>query len=478
MSIIQNPATIELDDIQSLMVRGHGQLPICTFILMRISEAKSVRAWLRAVLHHVTPADQYDEHVSLNLAFTHSGLKALGLNEENLLNFPIAFREGMVTAYRQRILGDIGESAPEHWRWGGPGKEAHILLALYAADEQSMNNFTKQHLVKIEQHSMEVVYQLDGYRREDGKEQFGFHDSISQPVIMGSGRKGPDNDIIATGEFVLGYKNEHGRYPYSPLITRAQGDLNMLRNDAAGSGYRDLGRNGTFVVYRQFQQKVHDFWDYMHKQGEEAYPGEDRKAAAVKLASKMIGRWPGGAPLTKFPDKDPESESTDNDFGYAKEDPHGIKCPFGSHLRRNNPRDSFRYDDPELSLKITKRHRIIRRGRLYKLPAEQSENGVEELGLHFLGINTSIEQQFEFIQHAWANNGQMVHLTNDPDPVIGVPDEHSATQFTIPQEPVARCVRGLQRFVTVRGGAYFFMPGISALRYLATIGERDLLYSV
>jgi hypothetical protein len=30
-------------------------------------------------------------------------------------------------------------------------------------------------------------------------------------------------------------------------------------------------------------------------------------------------------------------------------------------------------------------------------------------------------------------------------------------------------VTGMPRFVTVRGGGYFFMPGLSAVRYLASL---------
>ena len=204
--------------------------------------------------------------------------------------------------------------------------------------------------------------------------------------------------------------------------------------------------------------------------------GEEDPHAQVKLASKMIGRWPGGAPLVKHPDNDPRVEDTDNDFGYAHEDPYGYKCPLGSHLRRNNPRDSFRDQGAKQSLKVTKRHRIIRRGRLYDL----SPDGIDEKGLLFMGLNADLQQQFEFIQHTWANNLQPNKNTlfNDPDPIIGVPDDLDPThtqgkenyRFAMQQEPVTKYVSGLERFVRIRGGGYFFLPSISAVRYLATLG--------
>jgi deferrochelatase/peroxidase EfeB len=470
MAIISNPVSIELDDIQSLLIRGFGQLPVCTYILLEIEKPALAREWLTELLPFLSPATRFEPLTGLNIAFTHPGLAALGLAEENLRNFPIPFREGISASHRSRILGDYGASAPSQWRWGGEGRQPHCLLVLFARDEEVMARFQADHLARVTKAGgLRVVHQLDGYRRSDGKEQFGFHDSISQPVIKGSGRSGPDNDLIAPGEFVLGYLNEHAEYPFSPLIARAQGDLNLLPPDAAGSGLKDLGRNGTFLVYRQIQQHVDRFWAFMEEKTRKP-DGQTDPEAQVRLAAKMVGRWPGGASLVKFPDGDPGIFMSDNDFGYAHDDPFGYRCPYGSHLRRNNPRDNFRDLAPKPSLKITRRHRILRRGRLYDLPTPEGET---EKGLHFLGFNADFEQQFEFIQKTWANDDQPKWLNADPDPLIGVPDpaapDYKPARFTIQAEPVSRCVTGLQRFVTVRAGDYFFFPGLGACRYLASL---------
>jgi len=490
MTLVANPVSIELDDIQGLLLRGFGQLPLSHFFFVRIGDAGIVRKMLRQIVPFITPATRYKSDLSMNVAFSHSGLKAIGLSDNNLRNFPIPFKVGMTDRVRQRMLGDWGQSAPENWIWGGQKQDpVHILLALYASDPDQINRFREDIRKKInhfrsqkstidtasQKPAIEIVYEISGYRRDDGKENFGFHDSISQPVIRGSGRRGPDNDIVATGEFVLGYQNEHNLYPYSPLITDDQGNLNLLSTDANGSGHKDLGKNGTFIAFRQIQQYVDNFWEFM-KTNTMRSNGEEDKHAQIRLASKMIGRWPGGAPLVKFPENDPGVEDTDNDFGYAEEDPHGYKCPLGSHLRRNNPRDSFRDQGDKQSLKVTKRHRIIRRGRLYDLGQE----GNHEKGLLFMGLNADLQQQFEFIQHIWSNNLQPNKKTlyNDPDPVIGVPDDKDPRhrqgkadyRFAMQQEPVTKYVSGLERFVRIRGGGYFFLPGISAVRYLATLG--------
>jgi hypothetical protein len=45
-------------------------------------------------------------------------------------------------------------------------------------------------------------------------------------------------------------------------------------------------------------------------------------------------------------------------------------------------------------------------------------------------------------------------------------------RFTIPDSPVRRCLKGLPAFVQTVGGGYFFLPGLSALRFLASLPDR------
>ena len=63
----------------------------------------------------------------------------------------------------------------------------------------------------------------------------------------------------------MGYKNEHDQYPFSPLIQQSQGNISLLKDDPTGRAKKDLGHNGTFMVYRQMQQHVDKFWDYMEE---------------------------------------------------------------------------------------------------------------------------------------------------------------------------------------------------------------------
>ena len=80
-----------------------------------------------------------------------------------------------------------------------------------------------------------------------------------------------------------------------------------------------------------------------------------------------------------------------------------------------------------------------------------------------LFLNASIERQFEFVQRKWLNWGQFDGLSNDPDPITG-PDGRN---FTWQRRTGPRPYPGLPRFVTVCGGEYFFLPSITAMRFLS-----------
>jgi deferrochelatase/peroxidase EfeB len=209
--------------------------------------------------------------------------------------------------------------------------------------------------------------------------------------------------------------------------------------------------------------------------------------AAIRLASKMVGRWPSGAPLVKSPDHDTAALGDDNDFLYHASDPHGLKCPLGSHVRRAHPRDAL---DPEpgseRSIEVGKRHRILRRGRTYGPPVADSLEARDilaaltttgsrspvERGLHFICLNTQIGRQFEFVQHTWVNNPKFDGLYEDDDPLVGSRGSARGLPggtFTVQREPVRTRVTGMPRFVQVRGGAYFFLPGLRAIRFLASL---------
>ena len=426
---------LDLGDVQGLFARGYGELKSAAFLLLRVDDAAAARRWLGEA--SVTNAEERRPEHAVNVAFTSSGLERLGLPAETLAQFSNEFVAGMTTPHRTRILGDLAENAPEQWDWGGSASPVDAVLLIYARDEAS--------LAPLEQTpaGFSLVRRL-GTADLDGFEPFGFRDGISQPFVDGLGKTGPREQTVKPGEFLLGYENEYGQTTEQPLL-----------------------HNGSYLVFRQLSQDVSGFWRFADEATRRA-DGSSDPDARLRLASKMVGRWPSGAPLALAPDADDPSLADANDFAYHADDPRGARCPVGSHIRRSNPRDSL---DPNpgssQSFEINRRHRILRRGREYgpPLPLEQALTGDDsaERGLHFICLNANIARQFEFVHHTWLNNPKFGQLYDDADPFF------APGCFTIPTAGVRDRVIDVPRFVYVKGGAYFFLPGLVALRSLASL---------
>ena len=447
--------TLELGDVQGLIARGYSSLNAARFLLLELPDGDATRHWLGTILESVTAGDERPEVRAVNVAFTGEGLARLGLPPEVLAQFPNAVVTGMTTEHRRRILGDLGPDSPEHWEWGGPTTPTiGAVLMLYARDDLELARLLGEQSTALADAGVAIVRQLETSDL-DGFEPFGFRDGISQPIVEGLSKSGPPGQTVKTGEFVLGYENEYGRLTDEPLLELAGG----------------IGRNGTYLVFRQLRQDVRGFWQFLAG----VTPDDE---SMIRLAAKMVGRWPGGAPLALSPERDDPDLAEENDFGYHATDRDGARCPIGSHVRRANPRDSL---DPrpgtDRSLAINRRHRILRRGREYGQPLPPNEAlaaagpGEErERGLHFICLNANIARQFEFVQHTWANNPKFAGLYDDTDPLTG-PSQPFGGVFTVQANGVRSRFTDVPRFIRVKGGAYFFLPGLRALRYLSGRGQ-------
>jgi Dyp-type peroxidase family len=478
---------LEIDEIQGIILRGYGNLPEARFALLRIVDSARAKEWLSLLAAKIAFGIHQGSNPLCNIAFTFEGLRALGLKEQNLATFSPEFGEGMVTRHRQRILGDFDKSDPARWKWGGPNNDVfHILLAIYAVDKSELESVYAEHKMLMQGAGVRVIEELDSLTLAGRKEHFGFRDGIAQPYIEGDpGDKG-NTGCLGAGEFILGYTNQYGLLPDSPEIRDPQGDLDLLNEGPAGAKGRDFGQNGSYLVFRQLTQDVKGFWNFLVSRTSKE-DGLLDPHAAILLASKMVGRWPSGAPLVKFPEADPGGLSDDDNFGYRDTDSAGQSCPFGSHIRRTNPRDSLQDSSVKQSIKLSNHRRLIRRGRAFGEPLVPSMDPLEmmkagpavnEMGLNFICFNANIVNQFEFVQHSWANEPKFENFYNDPDPLIGVKDMSpvdAQQNFTIQDSPANRRVTDLERFVSVRGGAYFFMPGARALQYLSTLRENPML---
>jgi Dyp-type peroxidase family len=468
------PEQLELNDIQGIIIRGYSKLPAAHFLLLSINngdgdghrdsarDSAGARAraqqWLSLIRKDITSGDQRPEESATQIAFTFEGLKALGLQHDVLTTFPLEFEDGMTTPHKQFFLGDFAASAPERWEWGGPHTPAvHILLMLYAKNADILETNLNAIRGNFDRLGIQEVRLLETTVLSERKEHFGFHDGISQPTIKGLRRSDNDENCIEAGEFILGYKNEYGQYTPMPA--------------------HDLGANGSYIAFRQLKQDVPLFWDFMAR-ATQLTAGSPDENAMIKLASQMVGRWPDGTPLVLSPDKDggkPEA----NAFDYRHSDPDGLKCPFAAHIRRSNPKDSLD-TDRATSIAIAKKHRILRRGRSYGPPLTTDLKPLDclrapattvERGLHFMSINADIGRQFEFLQNGWVYNQKFNGLYEERDPLIAnhhnPQDEKNTGTFRIPREGLRTRITDLPEFVQVKGGAYFFIPGLRALSFLA-----------
>ncbi|MBD2564847.1 MULTISPECIES: Dyp-type peroxidase [Nostoc] len=451
-----------LNDIQGLLLHSYTTEPYsllnARFMFVNVKDRESGLHWLTALFPFITTATPPTEKpkTCVNVAFTFSGLRCLGLSSEILQSFPIEFQEGM--KQRSSILGDNFQSDPSNWETYFKDEEnLHIVLLIYAMDLQALDEETtkQEHLLEASG-QIQILARQDAGRLPEGIEHFGFKDGSSQPVIEGNDTVAhPGQDIIKPGEFILGYPNQDGDI-VNPL------------------SIPEIGLNGTFVVYRKLYQDVALFRKFTTDVASRSNPPLNNSEL---IAAKMVGRWRSGAPLVLKPDhddpllgKDPDQN---NDFNYYQEDREGLKCPIGSHIRRVNPRDTLFRNNPELSKSEVNKRRIIRRGISYGpiMPAASQNDDAVDRGLIFITIQSSIAQQFEFIQQKWINNPIFLGLSKDKDPIAG--NSNKNANMTIQRTPISKKLWDIPRFTITRGGCYLFLPGLKALQKLAEIGASS-----
>lgn len=459
--------------------------------------------------------------VTLNIAFTYEGLEALELPEASLLTFPQEFVSGMVK--RREILGDDGKSAPEHWDpvWlepvhmllslNGPGRpNEHVLGEYYdklvelsgrfAPGVRCLSGHRGPNGTKLDYQPASALYDEDG--NITSKEHFGYSDGISNPFFKGTGanphnvvgggkvtRERPDSvegwEPLETGEFLLGYKDEAYEYPEAPVPPL-------------------LARNGTYMVFRKLHENVGSFERYLDETSERFDGGKEA------LAAKFVGRWRNGAPLASHPTEasadalatrwnesyvrlekakagNDEAELAAASKAYAAvrqelvafdydDDLAGSRCPVGAHVRRVNPRGGLEFGRTGAFATrgaLTNRRRLLRRGLPYGICEDRSRDDGEH-GNIIMMLAASIRRQFEFVQQQWINYGNDFKLGNDKDPLLGNHEtsEHSVDgRMVIESEPGSGkppfLCSGIPRFVETRGGGYFFVPSMTALRMIS-----------
>jgi len=253
------------NEIQGLILRAYSNLPNAIYILLQVTEVDRAKAWLRETRHDITDGATKPDVKALNIAFTMAGMQKLGLSQNAINTFSGEFEEGMSTDHKQLMFGDYGKSDPKNWKWGGPHcPEVHIMLMLYTDTNDRLDAFYQQVCSGIAAAGLTILQKIDTCRPDNEKEHFGFKDGISQPFLAELSKKGPEDDPVAIGEFILGYENEYGQFTDSPFLLR-QEDPDNLFPVQAETGNKDFGANGSYLVFRQLAQDVKSFWNFAYE---------------------------------------------------------------------------------------------------------------------------------------------------------------------------------------------------------------------
>jgi Dyp-type peroxidase family len=447
-------------DIQGLVLRGYN-LPVARYFFLHFEDATRARSLTARLLSHITTGQRWDSdkpQSTVNIAFTHRGLRHLELPDATLLTFPVEFQQGM--KHRAEILGDTGVNSPERWDKLWREDRVHSWLGINAITPDALEARCSAILsVLAETSGATVLGSQDAAAAViNGKpttgEHFGYTDGFGNPDYLGverssqpgQGKLLPDGSWapLATGELLLGYADEAGELPVAPVPHL-------------------FASNGTFMIYRKLHQNLATFRAFLDTQAAQYAGGKE------KLAAKLIGRWRDGTPIELSPNKPDPSIAQDpnrsTNFTYGG-DAEGTRCPMGAHIRRVHPRDAFGFNG-----RLINRRRITRRGLPYGRFVSEGEpvSDADERGVVFMALNANIARQFEFVQQQWIQYGNDARLGNDKDPLLGNHGGNGrfvAQGDASPANPPFIC-SNLPDFVELRGGDYFFMPSITGLGMIA-----------
>lgn len=484
---------------QGLMVSPFGHLAEGSALFLELPaplRQPADGAWLQALRAVCPITDATAKQVpAAAIAFTWTGLQAMGLDPDTLATFSSAFIEGMHQIDRKRRLSDLPDSgtvidAGPQWSGNTPDRvpdpsdptvdhtsiTVHAALLLYAADTDLLATFEAAATSALSDHGVEIRHRLELSLRFDAqgqaREHFGFADGLSQPVPEGDSIVSHTNAAlprdrlhgIAAGDVLMGHLNAQNEPAPGPMVARACDPQNFLPAQGAPEGFRNLGLDGSYLVMRELRQDVAAFWASM-----EAGKGDQD---AEWLASHVVGRTMNGDVLTPAGALPRVGKDPHNDFTFFATDPHGLGCPIGSHVRRANPRDGLAPDAqtaPDL-LQAAQNHRILRRGRKFgPTIADPRQDDGATRGLLFMCLNTDLVRQFEFVQQTWMLNTSFGSLMHESDPLLG---PHG--RFTIPAEPL-RYRPVIDTFIRFAGGEYFFLPSLPALNYLQSLQTNPMI---
>jgi Dyp-type peroxidase family len=521
---------LDVDEIQGNILPGFMK-PRMGVLALKLGDLDKARAWIAALVPQITTlagvmpsrmkvreerlarrvvagytavVGELDDRW-LNVAFSYPGIASLlgspgSANDADSFD-DAAFKAGLAT--RSALLGDptdpTAEGSPANWVFGGPGNEADVLLVFGTDREETLSEFVAAQRTAATDAGLTVLYEeLGGKLNKLGQEHFGFQDGMSQPGVRG--RISPDPETYLTPRtiapevvpesWLFGQPGQYLVWPGAFVFGyECPGADPMLSAPPELPG-PPWSKNGSFAVYRRLRQDVPGFKAFAAEQAvalvEQGFEG----MTGDILQSRLFGRWPSGAPISRTPaaddldlGKDPLASNhfdfaddtptlpligggTTNTYPEAKADPVGLTCPLASHIRKVNPRDVA---SDQGGRRASFQRRILRRALPYgpPFPDHGEDPAVGNRGLMFLCYQASIVDQFEFLNSSWMGDPIAPRSPGGHDMIIGQngqPGQDRKRTCVILHPPKTGHVTALKDVVIPTGGGYFFSPSISALR--------------
>jgi Dyp-type peroxidase family len=438
-TVISTQEKAFLRNLQANILKGHGRDHVA-LVFLEIEDVPKARKYLRAFpvsdAHtQLLEARQFDATLSPGgvvrlVHLSQTGLAKLGHKSSFAQVQP--FADGMASDTQVLDGGNtVGWQAELR-------KPIDVLLVLAYHHEVDFASMVGKLVGDLEDDAsgfkLRFVQQGRGYRNKDneGVEHFGYVDGRSQPLLLVSQIKKESTKV------------------YNPTAPLSQ----VLVDDPLSPG-----GFGSFFVFRKLEQNVAGF-----KQAEEALA---RKLGLVdpddeRAGAQVVGRFEDGTPLTLHASE--QGVPVLNDFDYSG-DANGSRCPFHAHIRKSNPRGSSP-GGPDFDKSV----QMARRGITYgcRLQDPKSKEFIDQpndgVGLLFMSYQSSIQDQFRFMQVHWVNDENFPHTGVGIDPVIGqggnLPQTWFPTYGSV-QNPMPSLFKG---FVTLKGGEYFYTPSVAGLK--------------
>jgi Dyp-type peroxidase family len=469
-----------LSNLQGNILKGHGR-DHTTHIFLRFKNNRKSEAinWLKNFEptsfkkqlkeREAFARNKTNGNLFCNIFFTPSGLAYFTDTNNSSINDlnDDAFANGMLN--RKDILGDTEALLEEEYKhpW-------HMMILLADDNETRMSEFVKPLLAEItdednlwknsilakDNDSLALHIEYGHALRNangDGLEHNGYVDGTSQPLFLKDEQDSYKKMHGISDWFIKDQNNNDIPNPQVKFNPLPQNGLaQVLFPDPLVDQNINPDSFGSYFVFRKLEQDVRGF-----------KIAEKKLGLGERGGATIVGRYEDGTPITVSEDDGMIASAAFNNFNYD-EDKVGGKCPYFAHVRKVNPREN---DDQKARIMARRGIPFGRRDVDTSIDPSMEQMPTRDVGLLFMSFQSSIINQFEFIQQSWANNPNFNFSSPiQPvgiDPVIG---QGIVGKYDFPKDWNDNMTQPLSKefgtFTTMRGGEYFYAASIPFIKNL------------